>query len=136
MQATLPFRWPWTYYCRSYARADPAEVTLDVTYESAMVRGNVTRIRNGFFHLFEFLLRTCPCHHVVRIVGRCGIPTLLEVRFSIEGLISSKSGESAQTMGQNDPGFQIARRAFEAAGGELKLTGNASDTLAATYAYF
>ena len=106
--------------------ADSAEVTLDVTCEPAMVRGNVTRIRNGFFRLFEFLLRTCPCHHMVRIVGRCEVPILLDLRFSIEGLITSESGALAQTMSQNDLGLRIAQRTIEAAGGELKLTQDAS----------
>jgi hypothetical protein len=38
--------------------AESANVNLCLECEAAMVRGNEPRFRNGFFYLFEFLLRT------------------------------------------------------------------------------
>ena len=38
--------------------AESAKVSLAVQCETVMVRGNEARFRNGFFYLFEFLLRT------------------------------------------------------------------------------
>ena len=50
--------------------AKSAKVKLAVRCESAMVHGNEARFRNGFFHLFEFLLHNCPRHNTVTIRAR------------------------------------------------------------------
>ncbi|HEY4899504.1 MAG TPA: hypothetical protein VIH91_01670 [Terriglobales bacterium] len=100
--------------------AESRNIQLDVKCETAMVRGNEARFKNGFFHLFEFLLRTCPSRHSTSIRARLLNPAVLEVTFSNNGSVDSL--ESGQPKSPTDLSLRIAQRTFQAAGGNLVLT--------------
>jgi len=101
--------------------ADSAKVKLIVNCEPAMVHGNEARLRNGFFHLFAYLLRTCRAHRTVRIRGVRTRSGGLEVKFSNDGCTTSKAIEPAEAVNPGDMGLRIAQRVFRAAGGDLVL---------------
>jgi hypothetical protein len=101
--------------------AESRKVKLDVQCETALVRGNEARFKNGFFHLLEFLLRNCPFHGAVRIRAHRVSPSELEVGFSYD-LAPTGSLKLEQAADPADLGFRIAQRTFQAAGGNLVLT--------------
>jgi hypothetical protein len=99
--------------------AQAASVELVVKCEPAMIRGDETRLRNGFFHLLEFLVRICPSKGCLRI---CGLPLnaeVLEVNFSSDVSASPQARERSLA---GDLDLRIAGRTFRAAGGNLVLT--------------
>ncbi len=102
------------------------ESKLNVKCETAMLRGNEAKFRNGFFHLFEFLLYTCPSHRTVSIRARQVSPALVEVSFSSHDSAGTDALESAPAASSADTSLRIAQRTFQAAGGDLMLTRNAS----------
>ena len=103
--------------------AKSRKVTLNVQCETALVTGNETRFKNGFFHLLEYLLRNCPSHGAVRIRAHRVSFFELEVGFSYDPA-STRSLELEQAADPADLGFRIAQRTFQAAGGNLVLTQN------------
>lgn len=105
--------------------ASSARVKLTVDCEPAMVRGNDARIRNGFFHLFEFLLHASRPRHTVRIRGARVSPTLHEVRFTVDSAPTSLAITPAQTASPSDIGLRIAERIFQAVNGNLVLSQDA-----------
>jgi len=110
--------------------AESAKVNLAVKCETAMVRGNEARLRNGFFYLFEFLLRTCPSHHMVGIRAQRVSLTALEVSFSNDRPTRSETLKSRQAADPADLSLRIAQRTFQAASGDLVLTQNQSGQVA------
>lgn len=106
--------------------ASSADVTLEVSCEPAMVRGNEPRLRNGFFHLFAFLLRTSSAHHTVRILARRSSSNALEVAFGDDGLTSYGTIEPPHALNATDIDLRVAQRSFQAAGGNLAVTQNRS----------
>src|SRR5450755_1455042 len=110
--------------------AESAKISLCLKCEPAMVRGNEARFRNGFFYLFEFLLRTCPSHRTVSIRGRRVSLTSFEISFSNCDSASFESPESMPSAAPPDLGWRLAQRTFQAAGGDLVLTQNHSGQFA------
>jgi hypothetical protein len=110
--------------------SDSAKVKLGVNCEPAMVHGNEARLRNGFFHLFEYLLRTGPPRRTLRIRGVRTSSTVFEVKFTNDGSTRSKAVEPAQRMNISDIDLRIAQRIFQAAGGDLVLTQDGSGKIA------
>lgn len=110
--------------------AESAKVSLCLKCEAAMVRGNEARFRNGFFYLFEFLLRTCPSHRTVSIRAQRASLTTLEINFSNGDSASFESPESTQSAVPLDLGWRVAQRTFQSAGGDLVLTQNQSGYVA------
>jgi len=98
--------------------ARSAKVKLAVKCESAMVHGDEARLRNGFFHLFEFLLRMCSSHGNIRICAHTLSPSALQVNFSSDASTSIATPEQPLAV---DLDLRIARRTFQAAGGDLFL---------------
>lgn len=100
--------------------AQSACVKLTVRCEPAMVRGDEARLRNGFFHLLESLMRICRSNGRLRIWGpRLLRAAVLEVNFSSD-VAASLRGQELWLNGDLD--LRIARCAFRAAGGNLALT--------------
>jgi len=110
--------------------AESAKISLCLKCEPAMVRGNEARFRNGFFYLFEFLLRTCPSRRTVSIRGRRVSLTTLEISFSNCDSASFESPESMPSAAPPDLGWRLAQRTFQAAGGDLVLTQSQSGQFA------
>ena len=97
-----------------------AQVELAVKCELAMVQGDEARLRNGFFHLLEFLMRICPPHGHLRIFARALTSAVFKVNFSSDSSISTKAKEPSLV---HDLDLRVARRTFQAVGGDLVLTG-------------
>lgn len=110
--------------------ARSSKVKLSMNFEPAMVRGNEVRIRNGFFHLFELLLRVCPPRHSVRLRGVRISSSAYEVRFAIDGPPETGAITPAQVASPSDMGFRIARRIFQAADGDLVVSQDGSGQIA------
>ena len=110
--------------------ARSAKVKLRVKCEPAMVRGNEARLRSGFFHLFEYLMGTCPAHHTVHIRGVRTSSAVLEVQFTNGGSTRSKAIEPARAVSPGDMGLRIAQRIFRAVGGDLVATQDGSGKIA------
>jgi signal transduction histidine kinase len=99
--------------------ARSAEVKLAVKSEPAMVYGDEARLRSGFFHLLEFLMRICPPHGNLRVCSQSPGSAVLEVNFR------SDASNSTTAQGRSlasDLDLRIAQRTFRAAGGNLALT--------------
>jgi hypothetical protein len=95
-------------------------VKLAVTCEPAMVRGDETRLRSGFFHLLEFLMRICSPGGCLRICGHRPLnAAVLEVNFSSDVSASTQAKERSVA---GDLDLRIAGCRFRAAGGSLALT--------------
>ena len=107
-----------------------AKVKLAVTCETAMVHGNEARLRNGFFHLLEFLLRACPTNHRVSIHAQRLSPTTFEVSFRNCESTKTDTPGLTKTADATDVSLRIAQRTFQAAGGDLVLTQNQFGRLA------
>ncbi len=99
--------------------AQSAGVQLTVKCEPVMVRGDEARLRNGFFHLLEFLMRTCPPLGEVRICAHTLSSPVLEVNFSSDASTSPQAQEPSLA---DDLDLRIARCTFRAARGTLALT--------------
>lgn len=99
--------------------AQSAGVELTVKCEPAMVRGDEARLRNGFFHLLEFLMRTCPPFGDVRICADVLSSPVLEVNFGSDGSTSPQAQDLSLA---GDLDLRVARCTFRAAGGTLALT--------------
>jgi hypothetical protein len=100
--------------------AQSASVELAVKCAPAMVRGDEARLRNSFFHLLEFLMRTCQSRGCVRICGfRLLGAAVLAVNFSSD--VSTWPHAEGRSL-NGDLGLRIAGRGFRAAGGSLALT--------------
>ncbi len=110
--------------------ARSSRVKLTVDSEPAMVRGNEVRIRNGFFYLFELLLRVCPPRHSVRLRGVRISPSAYEVRFAIDGPPETRAITPAQAASPSDMGLRIAQRIFQAADGDLVVSQDGSGQIA------
>lgn len=110
--------------------AKSAKIKLAVRCESAMVRGNEARFRNGFFHLFEFLLHNCPGTHLVNICAQRVDHTSFMVMFRNCAPSRIEKPESTPAAGPADLSLRIAQRTFQAAGGDLVLTQNQSGRVA------
>jgi hypothetical protein len=102
--------------------ADTANVCLELHCEPALVCGNEARLRNGFFHLFEFLLRTSSAHHTVRILARRSNSTTFEVAFGDDSLTSYGTFGLPLALNSTDIDLRVAQRSFQAAGGNLAVT--------------
>jgi hypothetical protein len=100
-------------------KAQSASVTLAVKCEPVMVCGNEARLQNGFFHLLEFLMRTCPPHGYLRICAHLLSSAVVEVNFSSSALNSHQAQEPSLA---GDLDLRIARSRFQAAGGNLAIT--------------
>src|SRR5271167_4848180 len=61
--------------------ADAAGVRGSVRCKPALVHGNCTRLRDGFFHLFEFLIGDSPPHHSIELRAVGTRARSLTVRF-------------------------------------------------------
>jgi signal transduction histidine kinase len=99
--------------------ARSAKVKLDVKCEPAMVRGDEARLGHGFFHLIEFLMRICQPHGYLRICAQVLSSAVLQVNFS-SGASNAPPAQESSLAGDLD--LRIARRRFQAAGGNLVLT--------------
>jgi signal transduction histidine kinase len=99
--------------------SNSANVKLSVTCKPAFVRGNAARLHNGFFHLFEFLLRNCPSGGSVRVIARRKSPTVLEVKFDSCGPPDAGRSGPVHALDSRDLGLRIAQRTFQAVGGAL-----------------
>jgi hypothetical protein len=106
--------------------AETAEVRLEVDCEGALVWGNQARLKNGFFHLIEFLLHTSLAHQTIRILAQRSNPITLELAFGDDGLTSHGTIEPPPALNASDIGLRIAQRSFQAAGGNLSITQNRS----------
>ncbi len=110
------------------ARSSKVELTVDS--EPAMVRGNEAHLRNGFFHLFEFLLHASPPRRSLRIRGARISPTAYEVKFAIEGSSKPKAIRRAQAASPIDMDLRIAQRIFQAVDGDLVVSQDESGQIA------
>jgi hypothetical protein len=110
--------------------AKSARVKLDVKCETAMVRGNETRLRNGFFYLLEFLLRTCPTNHRVSLRAQRVSLSAFEVSFKHCASARIETPDSTPAADPSDLSLRIAQRTFQAAGGGLVLAENQSRQVA------
>ncbi len=104
--------------------AKSAKVNLAVQCETARVLGNEARLRNGFFHLFDFLLRTCPKRHTVHVQPQCAKPGIFQLSFSSNGSAGNNALVAIPVADPADLSFRIAQRAIRAAGGDLVVTQN------------
>src|SRR3974390_1021528 len=62
-----------------------AKIGLVVKCRPARAYGNAERLRNGFFHLLEALLRQCPSGGSVTLTGTRSSASLMELTFRISG---------------------------------------------------
>ena len=99
--------------------ARSARIKLAVGCEPALVHGDQSRLRKGFFHLLEFLLRICRANGNVRLCAHTLSLTAFEVDFSSDALITEATQQFSLTA---DLDLRIARRSFQAAGGDLVLS--------------
>ena len=99
--------------------AELAQIGLEVKCRPARAYGNAERLRNGFFHLLEFLMRRCPGGGSVTLAGRRGSAATMELAFR------ASSGHGGCTVASvatpSDLDWRIAERTFVAAGGRMDL---------------
>ena len=110
--------------------AKSAKVTLEVTCKTAMVHGNEARLRNGFFYLFEFLVRTCPTNLRVSIHAQRVSLTIFEISFTNCDSTRIETRESTRAADPADLSLRIAQSTFQATGGDLVLTQDQSGQFA------
>lgn len=99
--------------------AELAQISLLVKCRPARVNGNAERLRNGFFHLLEFLLRHCPSGGSVTLNGGRSSAATMELTFrssSGQGGIRVEPGAMPR-----DLEWRIAHRTFVAAGGRMEM---------------
>ena len=94
--------------------AELAQIGLEVKCRPARAYGNAERLRNGFFHLLEALLRQCPSGGSVTLTGTRSSASLMELTFRISGGIEPIAA-------RRDLDWRIAERTFVAAGGRMDL---------------
>ena len=111
--------------------ANSAKVKLLVKCRQAFVHGNAARLRNGFFHLFEFLLRKCPSGGTVHVIARHRGSTDLEVRFRSCSPPGDAHFAAFHGVNSRDLDLRIARRTFQAVGGALDFLQEPSGQIAA-----
>jgi hypothetical protein len=104
--------------------AKSAKLGLDVRCETAMVHGNEARLRNGLFHLLDFLVRTCPMRRTIRVRQQSAPAGTVQLSFSNYEMNGSGCLAATPVAGPADLGFQIAQRTIQAAGGDLVVTWN------------
>ena len=101
--------------------AREAKITMSVRATRDLAQGNAAHLRNGFFHLLEFLACRCPAGGQVRMASVREGGNGLTVRFRIVRRKEGGSTEPIPRARDGDFGLRIARRTFEAAGGDLEL---------------
>jgi signal transduction histidine kinase len=95
-----------------------ARVALQIRCRPAQVFGNAGRLRSGFFHLLEFLMRQCPGGGSVSVTGRAGGAAIVEITFrACAGADGIRSGSA----NGRDLDWRIAERTFAAAGGRMEM---------------
>ncbi len=99
--------------------AELAQVELAIKCRPAQVFGNRSRLRNGFFHLVEFLMRQCPGGGSVSLTGRRGGAASVELTFRACG--SPHGARGAPAASGRDLDWRIAQRTFAAAGGWMEM---------------
>lgn len=104
--------------------AESAHVGLSVKSDRVQVRGNEARLRNGLFHLFEFLLRITASHRTMEIHAERTSLSVLRLSFSNYEFANAGQLESTQAAEFSDVCLRIAQRTFQGAGGDLVLMRN------------
>jgi len=95
-----------------------SKIGLVVKCRPARAYGNAERLRNGFFHLLEFLLRRCPGGSVT-LAGRRSSAATMEFAFRAS---SGHGGCTVESVAApSDLDWRIAERTFVAAGGRMDL---------------
>ena len=102
--------------------ANSVNVTLSVTCRSEFVRGNAARLRDGFFHLFEFVVHNCPAGGTVHVIAQRRSPAELEIRFDSCGPPGAAPSEPVHAEICKDLALRIAQRSFQAVGGALEFS--------------
>lgn len=105
--------------------ADAARIVMSMRCKPTLVRGNAARLRNGFFHLFEFLVGSSPPHHAINVFMTRISNGSFNVRFSVRPKTGRSDLQPTQPVNMGDLTIRIARRTFQAAGGELAIKLNA-----------
>jgi len=101
--------------------AEATQVRLFVRCKPALVHGNADRLRSGFFHLFEFLIRRSLPHRTVRVSASPTTHGFFKVRFAVLRNFSHADSLPTHAATASDLGLRIAQRTFQACGGELAL---------------
>ena len=109
--------------------ADATHVRLSVRCKPAFVHGNVDRLRSGFFHLFEFLIGRSLPHRTVCVFASPTRNGFFEVRFAVVSRPCPLQSKPTQAENAGELGFRIARRTFQASGGELMLRLDTSEQI-------
>lgn len=99
--------------------AKQADIGVSVDCKPVMVAGNAARLRNGFFHLLDFLLRECPSGGRVRVAAGPRKQGDAEIRFRVCGPQENGAAPPARTPNRADISLRIAERTFLAAGGTM-----------------
>lgn len=101
--------------------ADAGQISLTVRCKPALVHGNAARLRSGFFRLFEFLVASAAPHCAVSVFATRTNHGSPKVRFTVRPKTGSSHSQSTKPVNAGDPGLRIARRTFQAVGGELVI---------------
>ncbi len=108
--------------------AELSKVELVIKCRPLRAFGNAGRLRNGFFHLLEFLLRQCPGGGSVSVTGRAGGAAVVEITFrAYAGAAGMRSGSAANG---RDLDWRIAERTFASAGGRMEMLSTESGIVA------
>jgi hypothetical protein len=109
--------------------ADATHVRLSMRCKPAFVQGNADRFRSGFFHLFESVIGRSLPHRTVCVSASLTRNGFFEVRFAVVSRPCPLQSKTTQTENAGDLGFRIARRTFQASGGELVLRFDTSEQI-------
>ena len=102
--------------------AESKQVAVQTACDSARVRGNSARLRDGIFHLLDFLLRTCPKGGMIFVSDEREPDDVAAAGFRVIDLIATTS-DAGDGVSWRDWGWRLAQRTFRAAGGELVAGG-------------
>lgn len=108
--------------------AELSQANLAIKCRPVQAFGNSERLRNGFFHLLEFLMRHCPGGGSVTVTARRGGAATVELTFRVCGGPDGVRGGPAASV--RDLDWRLARRAFVAAGGSVEMLPTDSGSVA------
>ncbi len=108
--------------------AQLSQVKLVIKCRATQVFGNTRRLRNGFFHLLEFLMRQFPGGGSVTVTGRRGGDGIVELTYRACGSPDGVRGGPA--VSGRDLDWRIAQRTFAAAGGRMEILSSESGIVA------
>jgi hypothetical protein len=99
--------------------AESKQVTVHIACAPARVRGNSARLRDGLFHLLDFLLRRCPEGRTISVCNGREPKDGTGSGFRVINLVANTYDDADDGLRWRDLGWRMAERMIHAAGGDL-----------------